>query len=77
VADLLELAQSEADQYPLHLEPVVIAPAVQRALEVVDQERKARGLCLELAVAPDLREMEARLFAPERMGLSLPGDDQE
>lgn len=54
VADLLELAQIEADQYPLHLEPVLIAPAVQRALEVVDQERKAKGLSLELAVAPDL-----------------------
>ena len=54
VADLLELAQIEADQYPLHLEPVLIAPAVQRALEVVDQERKAKGLSLDLAVAPDL-----------------------
>ena len=54
VADLLELAQIEADQYPLHLEPVLIAPAVQRALEVVDQERKAKGLSLELALAPDL-----------------------
>ncbi len=30
-----------------------------------------------LAVAPDLREMEARLFAPERMGLRLQGNDQE
>ena len=54
VADLLELAQIEADQYPLHLEPVLIAPAVQRALEVVDQERKAKGLSLDLTVAPDL-----------------------
>ncbi len=54
VADLLELAQIEADQYPLHLEPVLIAPAVQRALEVVDQERQAKGLSLDLAVAPDL-----------------------
>ena len=54
VADLLELAQIEADQYQLHLEPVLIAPAVQRALEVVDQDRKAKGLSLDLAVAPDL-----------------------
>ena len=28
-----------------------------------------------LAVAPDLREMEARLFQPERMGLRLQGSD--
>ena len=54
VADLLELAQIEADQYQLHLEPVLIAPAVQRVLEVVDQERKAKGLSLDLTVAPDL-----------------------
>ena len=54
VADLLELAQIESDQYPLHLEPVLIAPAVQRALEVVDQDRQAKGLSLDLAVAPDL-----------------------
>ena len=54
VADLLELAQIEADQYQLHLEPVLIAPAVLRALEVVDQDRKAKGLSLDLAVAPDL-----------------------
>ena len=54
VADLLELAQIEADQYQLHLEPVLIAPAVQRALEVVDQDRKAKGLSLDLAVAPGL-----------------------
>ncbi len=54
VADLLDLAQIEADQYPLHLEPVLIAPAVQRALEVVDQDRQAKGLSLDLAVAPDL-----------------------
>ena len=54
VADLLELAQIEADQYPLHLEPVLIAPAVQRALEVVDQEREGKGLSLDLAVPPDL-----------------------
>ena len=54
VADLLDLAQIEADQYPLHLEPVLIAPAVQRALEVVDQDRQAKGLSLDLAVASDL-----------------------
>ena len=54
VADLLELAQIESDQYPLHLEPVLIAPAVQRALEVVDQDRQAKGLSLDLAVASDL-----------------------
>ncbi len=54
VADLLELAQIETDQYQLHLEPVLIAPAVQRALEVVDQDRQAKRLSLDVAVAPDL-----------------------
>ncbi len=54
VADLLELAQIEAEQYQLHLEPVLIAPAVQRALEVVDQDRKAKGLSVDLAVPPGL-----------------------
>ncbi len=70
VADLLELAQIEADQYPLHLEPVLIAPAVQRALEVVDQDRKAKGLSLDLAVASDL-SVQADANALDQIILNL------
>ena len=48
---------------------IEVAPGVNLEEDVLTQCE------FPLAVAPDLREMEPRLFQPERMGLQLQGSD--
>jgi two-component system phosphate regulon sensor histidine kinase PhoR len=54
LSDLLDLARIEGGAYPLCLENVSLAMAVQRAVDTLGRAAKAKGLELRVEIAPDL-----------------------
>lgn len=54
VADLRELAQADAGQLRLTLEPVALCPWIEHAVAVLAEQAETQGITLQVAVPSDL-----------------------
>ena len=54
VADLLDLSRIEARRYPVNLEPILLAPVVNRMLDALAQKVTERELSFKVDIPDDL-----------------------
>lgn len=59
VNDLRELAQAEAGQLSLNLQPVDLAPLVERAANLFEELTRDKGITLRVTLPPDLPPVQA------------------
>lgn len=74
VDDLLDLARIEAGRLDLLIRPVNVADAIERVRRLVDAQAAAKGIDLEIDVAPDLPPIAADINRLVQVLLNLFGN---